>query len=134
MFIAIALAIIIGNFTGKEMGLFDVSFYSVYDLIGKLFINSLTLIIVPLVSSSIITGVARIGSEGQFGRIGAKTFAFYFLTKIVAIIIGIILINLIHPGTANVGAVSQLLDSSKLAALQENITYDSDDTNHLKLT
>ena len=97
--IAIALAILIGTLTGRTAGIFGVSFYSVYDVIGKLFINSLTLIIVPLVSSSIITGVARIGGDSQFGRIGIKTFGFYFLTKIIAIIIGVLLINLIHPGT-----------------------------------
>lgn len=109
VFLAIALAIFIGDWTGKEMGLFGISFYSIYDIIGKLFINSLTLIIVPLVSSSIITGVARIGSDGQFGRIGVKTFGFYFLTKILAIIIGIVVINLIRPGAANVGAISNLV-------------------------
>ncbi len=112
VFVAIGLAIVVGSWTGKEMGLFGVSFYSLYDIIGKLFINSLTLIIVPLVSSSIITGVARIGKDGQFGRIGAKTFGFYFLTKIIAIIIGIVLINLIQPGKSNVGSVSSLIDKS----------------------
>ncbi len=119
VFIAIALAIFLGNWTGKEMGIFGVSFYSMYDLIGKLFINSLTLIIVPLVSSSIITGVARIGNDGQFGRIGLKTFSFYFLTKIIAIIIGIVVINVIHPGTANIGAVSKLVATSKIPIAAE---------------
>lgn len=119
VFFAIALAIFIGDLTGKEAGLFGVSFYSIYDIVGKLFINSLTLIIVPLVSSSIITGVARIGGDGQFGRIGVKTFGFYFLTKIIAIIIGIVVINLIRPGDANVGAVANLVGPN-IAAVQTN--------------
>ncbi|NGX59581.1 MAG: Proton glutamate symport protein [Chlamydiae bacterium] len=122
VFIAIALAIFLGNWTGKEMGIFGVSFYSMYDLIGKLFINSLTLIIVPLVSSSIITGVARIGNDGQFGRIGLKTFSFYFLTKIIAIIIGIVVINVIHPGTANLGAVSKLVATSNIPITVESFS------------
>jgi len=122
VFIAIALAIFIGDFTGKEMGLFGVTYYSIYDIIGKLFINSLTLIIVPLVSSSIITGVARIGGDGQFGRIGLKTFSFYFLTKIIAIIIGIVIINLIHPGSANVGTASSLINMKELSLSQESIS------------
>lgn len=125
VFIAIALAIIIGDITGKEMGIFGVTFYSLYDIIGKLFINSLTLIIVPLVSSSIITGVARIGSDGQFGRIGLKTFGFYFLTKIIAIIIGIVIINIVQPGKANIGKIADLVPPEKLAALSENVTYDT---------
>lgn len=122
VFIAIALAIFIGDFTGKEMGLFGVTYYSIYDIIGKLFINSLTLIIVPLVSSSIITGVARIGGDGQFGRIGLKTFSFYFLTKIIAIIIGIVIINLIHPGSANVGTASSLINMKEFTLSQESIS------------
>ncbi|NGX47267.1 MAG: Proton glutamate symport protein, partial [Chlamydiae bacterium] len=120
VFIAIALAIFIGNWTGQESGLFGVTFYSIYDIIGKLFINSLTLIIVPLVSSSIIIGVARIGGEGQFGRIGVKTFAFYFLTKIIAIIIGIFVINIIHPGSPNI--VSNLLQTENIPVVQETFS------------
>ena len=120
--IAIAIAIVIGTLTGKEAGIFGVSFYSMYDLIGKLFINSLTLIIVPLVSSSIITGIARIGGEGQFGRIGIKTFIFYFVTKVIAVIIGVVIINLIHPGTANVGKISNLVSPEKLATFSQNLT------------
>lgn len=111
---AIALAIVIGTLTGKEFGFFGVTLYSIYDIIGKLFINSLTLIIVPLVSSSIITGIARIGGESQFGRIGLKAFIFYFATKLIAIIIGIVVINIFHPGTANVGLVSNLVDPEKV--------------------
>jgi len=118
--IAIALAIAIGTLTGKEAGIFGVTFYSMYDLIGKLFINSLTLIIVPLVSSSIITGIARLSGEGDFGRIGLKTFIFYFVTKIIAIIIGVAIINIFHPGTANVGNISNLVTPEKLASLGEH--------------
>lgn len=118
--IAIALAILIGTLTGKETGIFGVTFYSMYDLIGKLFINSLTLIIVPLVSSSIITGIARLSGEGDFGRIGLKTFIFYFVTKIIAIIIGVAIINIFHPGTANVGNITNLVSPEKLASLGEN--------------
>jgi len=119
--IAIALAIVIGTLTGKESGIFGITFYSMYDLIGKMFINSLMLLIVPLVSSSIITGIARIGSEGDFGRIGFKTFAFYLATKIIAIIIGIAVINIFHPGTGNIGNVSELISPEKMATLGAHV-------------
>jgi len=57
----IILAFIVGNMTGKEAGLLGVTFYSIFDLIGTLFIRALTLIVVPLVLSSIISGVSRVG-------------------------------------------------------------------------
>jgi len=104
--IAIVLAIFIGNFTGTEARVFGISLFETYDIIGKLFINSLTLIVVPLVSSSIITGVARIGSEAKFGRLGLKTFGFYALTNFLAILIGVTLVNIIKPG------VDMAIDSS----------------------
>ncbi|MBA3816267.1 MAG: cation:dicarboxylase symporter family transporter, partial [Parachlamydiaceae bacterium] len=68
--LAILLGVICGTLTGSTAGFFGVTFYSFYDLVGKLFINSLTLIVVPLVASSIILGLARIGGEKDFGRLG----------------------------------------------------------------
>jgi proton glutamate symport protein len=98
IFAAIFLAIFIGTWTGTDKGIFGVSFYSIYDVAGRLFLNALTLIVVPLVSSSIITGVARIGGDSDFGRIGAKTFAFYISTTLLAILIGLAVVNIIRPG------------------------------------
>ncbi|NGX40098.1 MAG: Proton glutamate symport protein [Chlamydiae bacterium] len=122
--IAIVLAIFIGTIAGKEASLFGITFYSVFDVIGKMFINSLTLIVVPLVSSSIITGIARIGSDSQFGRIGVKTFGFYFLTKVLAIVIGVLVINLFQPGVRNLGMVSNLVDPNTMSTLKETVTID----------
>ncbi len=103
VFIAIILGMIIGSSTQKGTTLFGLDIFSfvfpVYDLFGKIFINALTLVVVPLVASSIITGIARIGDEGRFGRLSAKIFGFYFLTSLVAIIIGLFFVNVINPGS-----------------------------------
>ncbi len=99
VFAAILLAILIGTWTGTDKGIFGVTFYSIYDLLGTIFLNALTLIVVPLVSSSIITGVARIGNDEDFGRLGFKTFSFYIGTIVMAILIGLIFVNLIKPGS-----------------------------------
>jgi proton glutamate symport protein len=98
VFIAIILAIFIGSWTGTEARIFGITFYSIYDVLGTLFIRALTLIVVPLVSSSIITGIARIGGESSFGRLGLKTFGFYIATSLLAILIGVLFVNLIGPG------------------------------------
>lgn len=98
--IAIVLAFIIGNLTKTSAGLFGVTFFSMYDLIGKLFIQALTLIVVPLVGSSIITGMARIGGDASFKRLGLKIVSFYVITTLSAVILGLILVNVIHPGNA----------------------------------
>jgi Na+/H+-dicarboxylate symporter len=57
------------------------------------------MVVVPLVSASIITGLSRIGNEGGFGRVGAKMFGFYLGTSLLAILIGLFFVNLIAPGS-----------------------------------
>lgn len=112
--IAILLAMVIGTWTGTTASLFGVTFYSIYGLLGKVFINALTLIMVPLVSTSIITGIAKIAGEASFGRLGLKTFGFYLFTSFVAILIGIFLVNLIEPGHSITAKPVEAVQLSKI--------------------
>jgi proton glutamate symport protein len=103
--IALGLAVIVGLLTGKSgVPLSVVSeathqgFYEVYDFLGTLFLNALKMLIVPLIVSSIITGVASTGGGRDFGRLGGKTLLYYMATSLIAILIGLTLINLTHPG------------------------------------
>jgi Na+/H+-dicarboxylate symporter len=71
---------------------------------GVVFLRGLNLVVVPLILSSIISGVARIGSGSNLGRLGFKTISYYVATSFIAIIIGLVLVNLIQPGVgANLG-------------------------------
>lgn len=110
--LAIVLGIICGRLTGTEATFFGISFYAFYDLIGKLFINALMLIVVPLVASSIITGIARIGSDSDFGRLGLKIFSFYIGTSILAILIGLLFVNLLNPGAYFTSHGNAFLDAA----------------------
>jgi len=98
VFIAIILAIFIGSWAGLNKTFFGITYYSAFDLVGTLFIRALTLIVVPLVASSLITGVARIAGEDSFKRLGIKTFGFYISTTLLAILIGLCFVNIIGPG------------------------------------
>jgi len=71
---------------------------TMFDYIGQLFLNALRMIIVPLITSSIIVGVAGIGSGGNLGALGGKTLLFYATTTLAAILIGLFVINTIGPG------------------------------------
>lgn len=66
--------------------------------LGTIFMRLLKMIIVPLILFSITSGVASLGDSRTLGRVGAKTFAFYFITSILAILVGLILTNTIQPG------------------------------------
>jgi Na+/H+-dicarboxylate symporter len=81
--------------------LFGVSFYAIYDFIGRLFLNALQMLIVPLVAASIITSMASIGSSGELGSIGGKTLAFYVATTLFAVLVALALVNAIQPGLAD---------------------------------
>ena len=65
---------------------------------GKIFLNLLKLIAVPLVLSSLITGVASLSDTKKLSRIGGKTISIYVLTTAVAVTIGLISVNILQPG------------------------------------
>ena len=68
------------------------------DPFGTIFINLLKLIAVPLVLFSIISGVANIGDPKSLGRMGGKTLLIYLLTTVMAISLGLLLVNTVKPG------------------------------------
>ncbi len=65
---------------------------------GTLFLNALKMLIVPLVVSSMIVGIASMGDVRKIGRVGGATFLYYFTTTGLAVILGVILVNLFQPG------------------------------------
>jgi Na+/H+-dicarboxylate symporter len=66
--------------------------------LGTLFLNALKMLIVPLVVSSMIVGIASMGDVRKIGRVGGVTFLYYFITTGISVLIGIILVNIIRPG------------------------------------
>ncbi|MEA2094992.1 MAG: cation:dicarboxylase symporter family transporter, partial [Pseudomonadota bacterium] len=98
MLVALVLAVIAGQLTGMETSLFGLRFYDVYTFLGTLFLNALKMLIVPLILSSIITGVAGVGESGAMGRLGGKTLLYYMCTSLIAILVGLLLVNFIAPG------------------------------------
>ncbi|MFO7827489.1 MAG: dicarboxylate/amino acid:cation symporter [Bacteroidales bacterium] len=65
---------------------------------GDIFLRMLKMIVIPLVLSSIISGIANIGGDGNFGKLGLKTIGYYLMTSVFAITTGLFLVNLIKPG------------------------------------
>ena len=66
---------------------------------GTIFLNLLQLIAVPLIIASLIVGVASLGDLEQLSRIGGKTLGIYVLTTTVALVVGLVLVNSIEPGS-----------------------------------
>ena len=65
---------------------------------GDIFIRCLKLIAVPLIIFSLIDGISNLTDVSRLSRIGGKTIAFYLATTVIAVTIGLCLVNLIKPG------------------------------------
>ena len=119
--IAMVLAILAGLAVGREAGIFGVTFYSVVDFVGKLFLNALKMLIVPLILSSIIVGVAGIGGGHGLGRLGGKTIGYYAMTSLLAILVGLVMVNLIQPGVVEGDPKAVFGFSADAAALEQKV-------------
>ena len=67
-------------------------------MLADIFMALLRMLIVPLVLTSIISGVAGVGAMSDLRRMGLKTFLYYFATSMLAIFVGQLLVNLVEPG------------------------------------
>lgn len=112
VFIAIVLAILAGLFTHPQS-----DWVRIYGLIGQLFLNALSLVVVPLVSASIITGMAKMGRDQSFGSLGLKTFGYFILTSLMAILVGLFLAVIIAPGGLHESVATLSVDSSRWAEI-----------------
>jgi Na+/H+-dicarboxylate symporter len=117
--IAIVAGVIAGWLTGDDGAIFGITFYSAYDFIGTLFINALKMLIVPLIVSSIVVGVASLGGSGQLGRLGGKTVLYYLTTSTLAILVGLVLVNLVQPGIVDGQPAKDLLALEKSTSTVE---------------
>lgn len=66
--------------------------------IAEIFLRLLKMIVIPLVFFSLVAGIGSMGNISRLGRIGAKTFGLYILTSLLAIITGLVIVNLLRPG------------------------------------
>ncbi len=99
------VAMIAGAVTGIVFG---AAAASAFGWIGDLFMKLLRMIIVPLVVTSIISGVASLGGGKALGRLFSKTLGYYVLSSFLAVMVGLLMVNLIRPGVgANMTETNQ---------------------------
>ena len=99
--IALALSVLVAWPSGPQTTLFGVALVDVLDFFGGLFLNALKMVVVPLIVSSIIVGVRNMAGQDAFGRVGAKTVGFYLVTGLIAVATGLVLVNLVAPGSGD---------------------------------
>lgn len=85
--------------------------------LGDLFLRLLKMIIIPIIFTSLVSGVASLGDARHVGRVGLRTMAYYTLTTTLAISVGLVMVNLIRPGDG--------LDLAAATSLPEDFSTES---------
>jgi len=97
IFIALGLAVLVGLVFTPGASVLGLSLVSALNFIGTLFLNALKMLIVPLITASIVTGMMELRPD-MLGRLGYKTLLFYLISSLIAILIGLFVVNLLQPG------------------------------------
>ena len=90
--------IVIGVIAGLLVGWFWEKAASNVAWMGQLFLNTLSMLVIPLLVSAVISGVTSLGDVRQLGRLSGVTIAYYLVTVAIAVLIGLVMVNLIQPG------------------------------------
>jgi len=91
IFIGLILGVVVGLVFGEKA--------LIIEPVGTIFLRLITMIVVPLVLVSLMLGTASLGDIRKLGRIGFKTIIYFMITTMIAISIGLVLANIVKPGT-----------------------------------
>lgn len=103
----ILIALVLGLITGIILTFVPESFFENLDTyvltpVGRIFINLIMMVVVPIVFVSIVLGTAGLGEPARLGKIGVQTIAFFLTTTAIALTIGLGLAYIIKPGAEGV--------------------------------
>lgn len=101
--------ILIALIAAVIFGIFLKDYVAYIEWMGELFLRGLKMLVIPLIFSSIVSGIVNLGASDSLGRLGFKTILYYIATSTFAIVIGLILVDIFQPGTG--------VDISKLTSL-----------------
>ena len=104
-----------------------VGFADTMSLVTTLFLRLIKMIIAPLVFSTLVCGIAKMGDATEVGRIGIKTLGWFFIASVMSLTLGLILVNLFRPGDALLGHMAAVTAKSDIVTsgltLKEFVTH-----------
>ncbi|MFV7443836.1 glutamate/aspartate:proton symporter GltP [Acinetobacter pittii] len=107
--IALILGIVVGAVLHNQPEIKDSIVNNVLTPMGKIFISLIKMIVIPIVFSTLILGIAGVGSTKSLGRLGFKTILYFEIITTIAILVGLVAANIFHPGSGI--DMSQLVQS-----------------------
>ncbi len=108
--VGLVLGILVGYLANVMMPN-PLAFAEYMSLITTLFLRMIKMIIAPLVFSTLVVGIAKMGDAKEVGRIGAKALLWFVLASVISLSLGLLLVNLFRPGDA-MGALLPAADAA----------------------
>ncbi|STE61302.1 glutamate/aspartate:proton symporter [Escherichia coli] len=122
---AMVLGILLGSYLHYHSDSRDWLVVNLLSPAGDIFIHLIKMIVVPIVISTLVVGIAGVGDAKQLGRIGAKTIIYFEVITTVAIILGITLANVFQPGAGVDMSQLATVDISKYQSTTEAVQSSS---------
>ncbi|MBF8778735.1 glutamate/aspartate:proton symporter GltP [Pseudomonas fulva] len=124
----ILIGLVLGIAIGALLNHFDAQkawwISNVLQPAGDIFIRLIKMIVVPIVISSLIVGIAGVGDAKKLGSIGLKTIIYFEVVTTIAIVVGLLLANLFHPGAGIDMSTLGTVDISKYQATAAEVQHE----------
>lgn len=78
--------------------LFSKQFVSYISILTDIFLRLIKMVIAPLVFSTLVVGIAKMGDVSAIGRVGLKTFSWFIALSLVSLLLGLLMVNVLQPG------------------------------------
>lgn len=133
LFIAIIVALILGLILGAAVNKIypedSKSFAANIKLLGTIFIRLVQMIIAPLVFTTLVVGIAKMGDGKMIGRVGGKAMLWFVTASFVSLLIGLVMVNWLEPGYTiklppqDISSASELVSSSKGFSMEDFVNH-----------
>tara|TARA_R110000868_G_scaffold346292_4_gene607363 strand:- start:7441 stop:8727 length:1287 start_codon:yes stop_codon:yes gene_type:complete len=126
MILGIALGIVIHNTISEEGAL---EFSDKIKILATVFIRLVQMIISPLVFTTLVVGIAKLGNVNAVGRIGGKALAWFFTASFISLLLGMFFVNTLKPGEGlnlsniDLGSASEVAENSKSISFDNFIAH-----------
>jgi len=122
MFLGAILGVIIHNSTTVESAQ---EFSNKIKMLATIFIRLVQMIIAPLVFTTLVVGIAKLGDVKTVGRIGGKALAWFFTASFISLLIGMLYVNLLQPGVGLNLSNIDLATATDVTAKTQNLSFEN---------
>jgi DAACS family dicarboxylate/amino acid:cation (Na+ or H+) symporter/aerobic C4-dicarboxylate transport protein len=120
LYVRLLVGIVLGILIGWAFPVFGVKL----KILGDLFVKLIRMLLAPIIFGTVVVGIARMGDLKSFGRVGVKSLIYFEIVSTLALVIGLVVVNIVRPG-AGMNVDASALDTRPIAgyaAVGQNFT------------